>query len=334
MASDKILGLDIGVKNIKIALLKNGKKPEIDEAVMLSTPLGAIADGEIANMDAVAAVIKKAVSQNKLNARKLAISINSLHTVTREIRLPVLKESEILPAVEFELLQSFPGISQTHYLSFKTYETTKDGIRGIVSCCPIKVVDKYTELGGEIGIPLKYIDVSSNSVSKAFYTFSAEVDPKATALIVDIGHELSSVSVVMGGRLVLSRSIGCGGSVIDGMVAERYGKMNNAAEADKLKRYPGYNFSNEDMNLLLRTGYAAVEEQIRQTLNFYDSSKYKEPITRIILIGGGSHFPGLEYYYSDMFRMPVSIVKPLFKNFSLLDLSMYMTAVGAALRED
>ena len=115
MFTRKVIGIDIGSKYIKIALVKKGrKKHEVVKTICVSTPGDSVVDGEIRNVDTVTARIRGALHEHRIRASELYFSINAASVVTREIKLPILKDNEIDPAIEFELAQSFPGIIQSH----------------------------------------------------------------------------------------------------------------------------------------------------------------------------------------------------------------------------
>ena len=334
MFEDKILGVDIGSKNMRMALVATGKKPQIIKWATCPTPQGSVLDGEIRDIEAVGSLLKKTAAENGLKSRKMSICLNSNHAVVRELRLPVLKDTEMTPAVEYELSQTYPGITQTHSISFKIYSKDENGMTGIVTFCPNKIVEGYMKVAQTAGIPLKYLDIHPNCTAKAYNAFSRPTAGEAS-LLVNIGALNSNVSILADGKLIISRSVSSGGASVDNMIASHYGITAEKAEEDKLQGYKGYEMSREELDTYIRLGYAAVEDQMRQTMDFYRFNKYKAPITTIRLAGGGSLFKGMDRYFQEVFRLPVSVIKPD-DGLKLPgdDFLLYMPAIGAALRED
>ena len=336
MFEKKVLGLDIGSKYIKMALVKQSRKPVVLKTLLFDTPEDSVADGELRNIEAVASKIRTLIKENKINASELCISLSSPNAVIRDVKLPILKAAEIGPAVEFELSQSFPGILQTHSISSKVYSASNMPVEGIAAFCPNKILDGYVELTRQIGIPLKVIDINANTIVKAFSNFVPADQGYETLMIVDVGYTTSQVNLISAGKLLLSRQISSGMAGLDSLVANRMNiSVDQAEKARMSNKYETYNIANEDIDGFIRIAFSAVEEQIRQTIDYYRYNKANvSGVSRILLSGGGSLFVGLESHLTDIFNIPVSEIKPEIKS-SLNEpiLSMFMSAIGAALAE-
>ena len=214
-ADKKVLGIDIGTRYIKFALVKQGGKPEIIDWAIVPTPEGSMHDGQIIDLQAVSEKLTSVISEKKLMAKKIAVNINSSSIVLRELLLAALKDDEIQPAVQFELSQSFPYMIQTHSTAFKVYTRTSDSLSGITTSCPKEMVEEYKELGERTGIPLKYVDVNANCLAKAYNTFVLPPQSGDSVLLVDISYSMSQVNVLLDGKLILSRNVSGGGSFVD-----------------------------------------------------------------------------------------------------------------------
>lgn len=331
-----VLGLDLGSKYIKIVLAKQGKKLQLVKTAIVPTPQGSIMDGEIRNVDAVAHAVKNALLEKRMKAGELYISINSPHAVIREIKLPALKKNEIEPAVEFELSQTFPGIAQTHTIGYRSFSADGEAVEGIAAFCPTKILDAYVELGKHLGIPVKSIDVNANSIAKAFSTFTTDEKSEGPVIVIDIGCTNSQVNVISGDRLLLSRHISSGASSVDSIVASRLNISIEQAERARVgSKYSLYNVSNEDMLTFARLGFSAIEDQIRQTIDYYTYNKANGVIGKILLVGGGSTFSGLDRYLQETFNMPVKVLYADIKNpESKESLSLFFPAIGACITFD
>lgn len=331
----KVLGIDIGTRYIKLALVKQGAKPELISWAMVPTPVGSMQDGRIKDLQALADKLNSVISEFKLKAKKVAVNINSSSIVVRELLMAALKDDEIQPAVQYELSQSFPDMIHTHATAFKIYQRTNDSLSGITTSCPRIVVDGYKHLCEKVGIPLKFVDVNANSLAKAFNCFVQAPQSGDSVLLVDVSYSMSQVNVLLDGKLILSRNVSGGGAFVDSLIVNRFDINMEEAEEARLNQYTELAISQEELNSCIRLGYSAVEEQIRQTLDFCRYNKIKEGIKSIYLTGGGSNFPGLETYFSQTFMTPVHIAKSDIIPLEVSDLFfILMPAVGAALRED
>ena len=332
---NKVLGIDIGTRLTKFALLKQGPKPEIKAWGIVSTPVGSVSGGMITDKQAVLNMLKSVISEHKLLTKRVAVTLHSSNIMLRELNLKALKDDEIEPAVQFELSQSFPDMLRTHSTAFKIYSRTSEFLNGISTSCPKKIVDSYMELFDNSGIALKYVDVNANSLAKAYNAFVLTPVPGDSVLLVDISYTMSQVNVLVDGKLILSRSIPGGGAFVDSLIVNRFEITMEEAEIARQSGYKDLSMSQEELDSCLRLGYSAVEEQMRQTLEYIRYSKLQDGIKTICLTGGGSNFPGLETYFSGAFRIPVSIAQSDQVPLEVSDeFYILMPAIGAALRED
>ncbi len=326
-----LLGIDVGSKTIKIVKANAGSRPKISESYMINTPQGAVRDGEIKDMLMVSSAIKTFMSEHHIKAKEVSFTIQSPNVITRELSLPAFGKSEIMPAIEFELSQIFPGIVQTHTIAYQ--QTSKQGmpIEGLTAFGPTALLLGYVELAENLGLELKNIDISTNSVSRTIKNYCNSADFKGNILLVDIGIEGSQVTVLSNGRVSISRYITTGVSALDQIVATRCDlSLKEAEEARVNDNYKSLDISDEDLDIISRLGYSSIEDQIKQTIDFFTSNKSNEPIKSIYIFGGGCNFPNLEKHFEILYKLPVKIL-----TFDKLKLEqpdyLMMAAVGALL---
>ncbi|MBC2726911.1 type IV pilus assembly protein PilM [Desulfosporosinus sp.] len=332
---NEVLGIDIGTRLTKFVLLKQGTKPELKAWAIVPTPPGSVSDGLIRDRQAVLDMLKSAISDHKLMAKKVAVTLHSSGIMLRELNLTALNDDEIEPAVQFELAQSFPDMLQTHSTAFKVYTKTDEFLNGISTSCPKEIVNSYVELFADSGISLKYVDVNANSLAKAYNWFVQSPAPGDSVLLVDLSYTMSQVNVLVDGKIILSRSVSGGGAFVDSLIVNRFEITMEEAEAARQTGYKDLSINQDELDSCLRLGYSSVEDQMRQTLDYIRYSKLQDGIQKICFTGGGSNFPGLETYFSGMFRTPVTVAQSDSIPLEVSDkFFILMPAIGAALRED
>jgi type IV pilus assembly protein PilM len=330
----RVIGLDIGSKYIKMALIKKGKKHTVLKTIYVSTPSDSVMDGEIKQVDTVAARIRSVLFEQKFKPNELYISINTHNVVAREIKLPILKEKEIDPAIEFELMQSFPGIIQSHTISSRIYSDPGMPVEGITVFCPNKILNDYVDIAKALVIPLKGIDINANALTKAAYNYMPKELQNETMLIVDIGHAMSQVNLITAGRLIISRQISTGIVKFDNLVANRIGiSLDQAERARQNNKYDIYNLDKEDIDGFIRIAFAAVEDQIRSIIDYYRYNKSDEnKISGIILFTGRGLSTGLSEYFGESFNLPVHMLTmPVKESTDQVSDNMAFAAVGCTM---
>ncbi len=329
-----VLGMDVGSRCIKLVEMTGSRKPQIVRAFLVETPVDAVVDGEIRNMEALFSKLQQTIQQNHIKPKELHISLHSSQLASRDIRLPSLKREEIMPAVEFDLSQSFPGIMQSHTLGYLQYSKVGEPVNGMAAFCPTRILDGYVELARQLALPLTRIDAAFNASVRACTTFNILKATDDTVMLLDIGATSAQVSVLSKGRLILSRTVGAGATQVDDIMVSRFGVTPEQAE--KVRRdgsYAEYDVKDEDIGTFIRLGYSSVEDMIRQTLDFYRYNKSQEPpIQKIYLTGGGSIFKGLDSYLHEVFNLPVETLQISLRGLPAnLKSELFLSAIGAGI---
>lgn len=313
MTTKKVIGIDIGSKYIKIALVrKSSRKHEVLKTVCVSTPADSVADGEIRNVETLTARIRGALLENRFRASELYFSINASSAVSREVKLPALKEKEIDPAVEFELSQSFPGITQSHTISTRIYSEPGMPVEGTTVFCPNKVLNDFVEVAKGLLIPLKGIDINANSLAKVVHDYLTEERKHETFLVIDIGYTISQVSLISGGKLILNRHIPNGIARYDNLVFNRVGiTLDQAVKARQDSKYEAYNIEKEDVDNFISVAFSSVAGQVRSIIDYYryNRSEEENKISGIFLFTGRGLESGLTEYFSQAAGLPVEVIK-------------------------
>lgn len=334
MASKKVIGIDIGSKYIKIAFVKRSrKKHEVVRTIFVSTPADSVVDGEIRNADTLTARIRGALLEYKYNATELYFSINANSVVTREIKLPALKEKEIDPAIEFELTQSFPGIIQSHTISSRIYSDPGMPVEGTTVFCPNKVLDDFVEVAKGLLIPLKGIDINANALTKVVHAYLPPERKNETLLVVDIGNTMSQVSLISAGKLVLSRQVPTGLARFDNLVSNRAGiTLEQAERARQNNKFDIYNLDREDVDGLVNVAFSSINSQIRGILDYYRYNKPEEVISGILMFTGRGLESVLNDYFNQSTDLPVDLIRLRIKGSEYPDSdAMAAAAIGATM---
>lgn len=335
--ANTILGIDIGSRNIHFCVVKQGKEIEIIGGVSVDSPKGAVELGELIDIEAINKKIKEVINDNKIKAKEIAICINSPEVVVREFSLPSnVKDSELLNALEFEVSKSFKGITTTHDLSFKVYERSEKYVEGVVCLCPKELVKGYINMASDFKIPLKYLDVSPNCITKVYKEILMPDNYNKTLAIVDIGSNTTTVNIMSKGRLKMSRTLAQGGAYLDKLMSMSFNMSIEESEKIKENSLSSFIESNEECALHLKMAYDSIEEEILNTLNYYMKASPKNTeVEKIYLIGGGSLVLGLESRFNETFKKETSILKVSdTRSKYISNLNSIVPALGAAIREE
>ncbi|NLO47220.1 MAG: pilus assembly protein PilM [Clostridiales bacterium] len=336
----KVLGLEIAARELNVVLVKNGAHPQLIYSDISSVPFlkgDTLADDDSEIAGVLLHVKELVTRQAKLKkADAVAFCVNDPQTVVRHVTIPVMPKKEILAAVEYELSQSFPGVGKSHAISFKEYSRAKNQIKGIASLSPKRNLEGYRKLIDQMGFKNSYIDVVSNADAKAFSAFAQSDRKNETALICNIGSASTHFTILQGKRVLQSRQIPDGFRQIRETVCGRFGINQNEYETIMQADPYQLNMPNRDISAITAAGYANIGEQLRQTIEFYDSDQNDaETISKVYLTGIGSVFPMLGEIFEAELPIPVSAIRlaagvPA----DAITFAKTFSVIGAAIRED
>ena len=339
----RVLGLEFDAKSIKMALVKNGARPKLlsCDIIQLSEGMGNINavlsnEGDIGSFALSVQEMIAGNQQMRKGIDAVSICVNNPQTVVRPMTLPVLPEKEISAAVEYQLSQSFHGISSTHSISFKEYSRDKKQIYGIVSFSPLKVIEGYKNLLYSLGYKRAYIDVAANAQTKAYAAFGPQDKSDAVRVLCDIGGDITQLSIISGKKMLHSRQILSGDSALRDIILDRIGIQASEYEAYRFHSLMNSSLSEKELTSLYQVVYSDIVEQINQTIEFFNQSLNEQSsVTEVVLIGGGSVFPKIEQYFKATLEIPVNSINPS-ANLKLDPILFTRTfsAIGAAIRED
>lgn len=333
-----ILGIDIGTKKISFALVKNnGKKTEILDLTSIDTPKDAMSNGNIENYLAISEEIRKVLPSITQKYKAIALSIGSPNVIVRELKIPKVKEKDIENKVIEDISNSYKGITDNYEISYKITNTDSDNMYGFVAMCPKGVYEEYIKLVQDLDGAVRYIDVSANCVCKAIDIYLNLPLREGNVIVVDVGAQKSMVSIVSNDVLVLSRHVPVGGITLDQFMVREFNMTMEEAERRKKEGYDGM-FDEDEMSVVINTSYGSIQQEIQRTISFFNQNMSTKGISKIILTGGGSKVPGIQKHFQTIFKIPTVVLSSSdfssIKTRQIEDLSLYLPAIGAAIREE
>lgn len=332
-----ILGIDIGTKKISFALVKNnGRKSEIIDLDSVDTPKNAVNNGNIENYLAISEEIKKFLSTFSYKFNSISLSIGSPQITLREFKIAKVKEKEIEGKVIEDISKSYKGITDNYEISYKVTAVDPTNMYGIVAMCPKGVFDEYLKVAEDIENNVTYIDCEANCICKAIQAYVNTNIREGNIIVVDIGTQKSAVDIISNNILVLSRQVPNGGMDLDRFMVKEFNMTLEEAETRKKEGYNGM-FDEDEMSVVINTAYGSIQQEIQRTMSFFNQNMSTKGINKIMLVGGGSKIPAIQNHFQNLFKIPtIALGYSDFTNIKMRkieDLSLYLSAIGAAIRE-
>jgi type IV pilus assembly protein PilM len=314
--STPIVGLDVGTSAVRAVQVRSGRGgPSLAAFGQMPLPQDAVVDGEIRDPGAVAEAISKLWKRSKVRGKKVVLGIANQRVVVRQVDLPFLDEKELRSSIRFQAADHIPMPIEEAEIDFQILHdfTTDDGehlMRVLLVAAATDMVESFVDTAHTAGLEVAGVDLTPFAVARAVSPAARGDEGIAGAqAIVDVGAGVSNIVVHVGGEPRFVRILLIGGEDITSGLARELQIEHDEAEAMKFDLGLGVG-SREALRLLDREVDALVDE-IRGSIDYYTSREEGDPVTSVILTGGGSLSPGLVRKLEAGLRTPVEMGTPL-----------------------
>jgi type IV pilus assembly protein PilM len=321
----QVVGLDIGTSAVRAAELEFGSgAPKLVAFGQVGLPPGAIVEGEVKDIPAVADAIRRLWHNGRFASDAVVVGIAGLRVITRELDLPWVPDGEVDSAVHFQSEEVIPfpadkTILSTQLLGDNTAEDGTKTRRVLVAAAHRELVDGVVAAVEEAGLNVEGVDLVSSALVRALVdSDQPSEEPEA---IVSVGAGLTVVVVHQEGRPQFVRTVGMGGSEATAAIAAALDLPQADAEAIKLRLGDG-SAQAQAAEYAVQSTIQALVGEIRSSVQYFASLQGRAPIVRVLITGGGSLLRGFIPQLQAQVRIPVQAVSPLSRlNVSALDLS-------------
>ncbi len=328
------VGLDIGTEHVRVAQIKQtGSGPVITGYGRADVPMGAVAEGEIVDIEAVAASIRELWRRSGVRGKVVTTGVSNQRVIVRLIDLPFMERAELQSAIQYQAQDYIPMAVEESVLDFQIigdYMTPSDE-----HMMEVLLVAAHREMIGNTvsavegaGLKLSQIDASSFAIVRALLGDSASVlgdeAGQATA-VVHMSSGLTNIAVVERGIARFNRISSLAGNTFTQAVAN---VLNlTFEEAEDLKIRVGLpdietGASGEITGVdpeTVQVAHQSIEREankfiaeLRRSLDYYlTQTSQVRTIKRVILAGSGAQLHNLGHYLEKSLQAEVAIGDPL-----------------------
>lgn len=335
------VGIDIGSKSIKVVELAKAS----DKFALKGAGIISVKDGDISRIEDevsftnLANTVKKLVHDAKISSKEVNISLPDSQVFTRTIKFPPLTDAEVESAVKYQAEEMVPiplkdAIFQ-HMILERRENTQPPEVLVLLVAAPRILVEKYVKVITLAGLTAVGIEPGSIAISRSLGV------PSKTAFIIDFGAKSTNIAVVRNQKLVLSRTIPTAGDAFTRAVSQVLGI--DVSQGEEYKRTYGLNadqLEGKVANALMPI-FKIVVEEIKKTIQFYQTDEKGNNPDIIVISGGTAGLPGVAPALTKLLGTEVIIGNPFAKvsvdprisqNLSSYA-QLYGTAVGLALKD-
>lgn len=309
----EVIGIDIGSSSVKLVQLKEHKGVfQLLNAGIIPLPPEAIVDNTLMDSSAIVEVIKNLTSSLAVKVKDVACSISGNSVIIRKISLPAMPPEELEDQIVWEAEQYIPFDINDVNMDFQILSPDSiDPSRMSVLLVASKkdIINDYVAVFNEAGLHLSVVDVDSFAVQNAFEANHEPGSGEVLAL-VNIGASIMNINVVKDGITLFTRDVQMGGNLYTEEIQKQLGLSSAEAESAKMLAY-----ETRDGALLEVLGKVneTITQEIRRSLDFYNSTANDDRITRIFASGGCSKVFNLLATIGEKLGVPVEMINPFAK---------------------
>ena len=338
-----LVGVDISSTTVKLLELsvKNGRY-WVESYAVMPLPENSVVEKSILNPEAVADALERAVNLANPHTTHVAIAVPTSMVIHKIIEMDAdMSDEEREVQIRMDAEQYIPFPLDEVSLDFEVLPdrlANPNRVNVLLVATRTENVDTRVEVLELAGLVAKVADVESYAMERAFSVFADTLPMGANTVgILDIGHTMTTLSVMQKGKIIYTREQVFGGRQLTQDVQSRYGlSFEEAGRAKKERTLPD-DYDTEVLEPFLD----AVVQQAARSLQFFFSSSQFNEIDHILLAGGNANIPGLAKLLQQKLGYRVTIANPFLQmGFSPQidikkienDASSLMVACGLALR--
>ena len=338
-----LVGVDISSTSVKLLELsvKNGRY-WVESYALIPLQENSVVEKNILNPEAVGDALERVINLTNPQSTNAAIAIPTSMVIHKIIEMDAdMTDDEREVQIRMDAEQYIPFPLDEVSLDFEVLPdrlANPTRVNVLLVATRTENVETRVEVLELAGLTPKVADVESYAMERAFGVF-ADTLPMGvnTVGILDIGHTMTTLSVMQNGKIIYTREQVFGGKQLTQDVQTRYGlSFEEAGRAKKERSLPD-DFDTEVLEPFLE---ALVQQAARSLQFFFSSSQFNE-IDHILLAGGNANITGLPKLLQQKLGYRVTTANPFLQmGFSPQvdikkienDASSLMVACGLALR--
>jgi type IV pilus assembly protein PilM len=309
-----VLGIDVSSSSVKLLeLSRSGDQYRVESYAVASLPPNAVVEKNIAEVEAVADVLRTVHARSKTKLKTVAVAVAGSAVITKLIDMPAgLTDDALETQIGLEADQYIPYPLDEVALDFEVQKASPNNaeqVEVLLAACRRENVDSRIDALELAELAAKVVDVEAYAVERAFKLVQSQFDydDESVVAIVDIGATMTTLSVLVGGNTVYTREQLFGGRQLTEEIQRRYGLT--VEEAGLAKKQGG--LPDDYEHEVLEPFKDAVVQQITRSLQFFFSSSQYNDVDHILLAGGVASMPGLVELVQERLGTTTSAANPL-----------------------
>jgi len=304
-----ILGIDIGQNTVKITCLSDDSSKIVLSAIGESrTPK---TDNKEIDRDkfliGVGQAIKNLLNDLKIKSKQAVVSLPENEIISRLVRLPPLKDNEVMDALRFEAETFIPFPLDQVSIDYEIIEKDDAG-RLVIFVIAAKndLINSYLKLFKSIGLELLALESPAIALRRVLKLGMPMVE---RVIVIDIGEKYSDIFSINKSSVYFARPLSVGGESLTRAISLNLSL--DMASAEEYKK--AYGMKEHELEGKIRAAimpvFNDISEEIRKTLALFNEDIGK-PAELLVLTGGGANLPGMAEELTKTLGIEVQVLQP------------------------
>jgi type IV pilus assembly protein PilM len=305
-----IVGLDIEPGAVAAAMVAPDGPLTVATVATAPLPPNVVRDGEVADVEALASVLKDMFKEHKLD-RRVRVGVANQRIVVRTLELPPVEDrAELEAAVRFLAQDELPMPLDEAVIDFHALGIV-DTVNGprqkvVLVAARRQMIEAVIAAVRAAGLRAEGVDLSAFAMVRAL----GDGDPAPT-LFLSIGG-LSNLAIAENGTVHFTRVSGSGLEGMAGMLAER--RQIPIEEARQMlvtvgltgEIEPGNEEESGMARSVLAEGVRRIAQEARASLDFHEAAGTDTlAVERVVLTGAVVGIPGFVDELAEELGLPV-----------------------------
>lgn len=310
------VGLDIGASAVRVAQVGGARGgTSLLGFAQVALPPGVVVDGEIVDPGPVSEAISQVWKRAKIRGKGAIVGVSNQRVVVRQVDLPYLEEQEFRSSLRFQAADYIPMSVEDAQLDFividdYTTESQEHMMRVLLIAAATDMVDTFVTTASSGGVEAMGIDLTPFAIARAVSASArGEAGVAGSEAVIDVGAATTNILIHHNGEPRFVRILLVGGDDATKALVEEMSLSFEEAEA--LKFDLGRGVGPENARGLLNRQVASLVDEIRGSLDYYLSQEDSEPVSSILITGGGSLTAGLTERLEQTLKTQVQVGSPL-----------------------
>ncbi len=323
----KILGVDIGYDNLKLALCADGK---IKKAVTAPMPENLIKESHVTSIEALGELIRDTMRKNGIHASRAAMVLPNEMSYVRTITMPLMTAEQLTYNIPYEfndyLIDELKNYTFDYAMLSDPKKDRADSMEMMAVAIHTDIIDEGRAVLERAGLKLEKAAPSEYVYISLIRHYEQMSGKTGEYCILDLGYHGIRMYMFRGDHHIVTRVLDVGLNSLDTVLADSLSIDPHLAHTYLLTNHE--DCQNQEVCV---NAFSNIAVELMRALNFYRFSNPDSRLSDAWISGGGTKIPRLCQIIGENLGIPLHPMEELMPQQAgkeIEDLGDYAIAAG------